>query len=156
MNGLADLEVAYVHGDHLRQIFRQRAHLDLEQHVLQHAAFGLDALGFAGGLDRHQDGDFLVFGDFVEINVQHFAGEGIVLDFLHQRQPLGPGIVLDHQVHQEVLGDRMVDQVFHFLGVDLEVLRRGLPAINDGRDATAGSERFGPGAPAQDAGNCVE
>jgi hypothetical protein len=92
------------------------AHLDLEQHVLQHAAVGLDAFGFADGLDRHQDGDLLVLGDFVEIHVQHLAGEGMVLDFLHQRQPLGPGVVLDRQVHQEVLGDGMVDQVLHFLG----------------------------------------
>ena len=80
----------------------------------------------------------------------------VVLDFLHQRQPLGPGIVLDRQVHQQVLGDRMVDQVFHFLGVDLEVLRLGLPAVNDGRDAAGGAECFGPGAPRQRAGSCVQ
>ena len=128
----------------LRQIFGQAAHLDLEQHVLQHAAVGLHALGFADGLDRHQDGDLLVLGHFVEIDVQHLAGERMVLDFLHQRQPLGPGIVLDRQVHQEVLGDRMVDQVFHFLGVDFEVLRRGLPAINDGRNAAAGRGALWP------------
>ena len=88
--------------------------------------------------------------------MQHLAREGMVLDFLHQRQPLGPGIVLDRQVHQEILRDGMVDQVLHFLGVDFEVLRRGLPAIDDGRNTAPGAERFGPGAPAQDAGSCVE
>jgi hypothetical protein len=50
----------------------------------------------------------------------------------------------------------MVDQVPHFLGADFEVLRRGLAAINDGRDAASRAERFGPGAPGQDARNCVE
>ena len=156
MNGLANLEVADIHRDQLRQIFGQPAHLDLEQHVLQHAAVGLHALGFADGLDRHQDGDLLVLGHLVEIDVQHLAGQGMVLDFLHQRQALGPGIVLDRQVHQEVLGNGMVNEVFHFLGVDFEVLRLGLPAIDDGRNAAAGAERFGPGPPAQDAGSCVE
>ena len=124
--------------------------------MLQHAALGLHALGLADGLDRHQDGHLLVLGHLVEIHVQHLAGEGMVLDFLHQRQPLGPGIVLDRQVHQQVLGHRMVNEVFHFLGVDLEVLRLGLPAIDDGRDAAGGAERFGPGPPAQHAGSCVK
>ena len=124
VNGLANLEVADVHGDDLRQILGQGAHPDLEQHVLQHTAVGLDALGFADGLDRHHDGHLLVLGHFVEIHVQHLTGEGMVLDFLHQCQPLGPGVVLDRQVHQQVFGDRMVDEVFHFLGVDFEVLRR--------------------------------
>src|ERR1039458_10229644 len=84
-----------------------------------------------------------------EIDMQHFAGEGIVLNFLHQRQSLGPGIVLDGEVHQEILGDRMVDQVFHFLGVDFDVLRRHLPAINDGWDAPSGTESLGSGPPAR-------
>ena len=139
-----------------RQILGQAAHLDLEQNVLQHAALGLHALGLADGLDRHQDGHLLVLGHFVEIHVQHLAGEGMVLDFLHQGQPLGPGVVLDRQVHQEVLGNGMVNQVFHLLGVDLQVLRLGLPAIDDGRNAAGGAERFGPGPPAQHAGSCVE
>ena len=138
-----------IHGDHLGQILGQAAHLDLEQHVFEHAAVGLDALGFADGFDRHHDGDLLVLGDFVEIHMQHLAAERMVLDFLHQGQPLGPGIVLDRQVHQEVFGDGMVNQVFHFLGVDLEVLRLGLPAVNDGRNAAGGAQFFGPGAPAQ-------
>ena len=73
----------------------------------------------------------------------------MVLDFLHQRQPLGPGVVLDRQVHQQVFGHRMVDEVFHLLGVDFQVLRLGLAAINDGRDAAGGAERFGPGPPRQ-------
>ena len=148
--------MADIHRDDLRQIFGQAAHLDLEQHVLQHAALGLYALGFANRLDRHEDGDFLILGDFVEIHVEHLAGEGVVLDFLDQGQPLGPGVVLDRQVHQQVFGDRMVDEVFHFLGIDLEILRWRLPAIDDGRNPAVGPERFGPGAPAQEAGSCFE
>jgi hypothetical protein len=50
----------------------------------------------------------------------------------------------------------MVDQVFHFLGVDFDVLRRGLPAINDGRNAPSGTESFGSGPPAQDTRTCIE
>ena len=111
VNGLANLEMANVHRQRLRQILGQGAHLELEQHVLQRAAVGLDAFSFAGRLERHQHGDLFVFGHLVEINVQHLAREGMVLDFLHQRQPLGPGIILDRQVHQEILGDGMVDEV---------------------------------------------
>ena len=38
------------------------------------------------------------------------------------------------QVHQQVLGRGMVDEILHFLGVKLEILGRRLAAVNDGRD----------------------
>ena len=113
-------------------------------------------VGFADGFDRHHDGDLLVLGDFVKIDMQHLAAQRMMLDFLHQRQALGPGIVLDRQVHQQVFGDGMVDEVFHFLGVDFQVLRLGLAAVNDGRDAPGGAQFLGPAAPRQRAGKCVQ
>ena len=93
--------------------------------MLEHAAADLHAHGFADGFHRHQDGDLLVFGNFVEIHVEHLAGERMMLDFLDQGEAFGAGVVLDRQVHQQVLGDGMVDQVLHLLGADFEVLGLG-------------------------------
>ena len=140
----------------LRQVLGQAASADPEEDVFQNAAAGLDTFGFAEGLDGDADGHLFVFGDLVEVHVQDLAGEGMVLDFLHQRQALGPGVIFDLEVHQEVLGDGAVDEVFHFLDLDLEILGLGLAAVNDRRHASLGTEFLGPGAPAQHPGGCVE
>ncbi len=109
MHRLADLEVAHIHHNLFRQVFGQATHPDFEKNVLQHAALVLHAIGFADRLHRHLDDDLFILGDFMEIHVQHLASERMVLDFLHQRQPLGSSILLHCQVHQEDLGHRMVD-----------------------------------------------
>jgi hypothetical protein len=65
----------------------------------------------------------------------------MMLDFLHQRQALGAGVIFDRQVHQQVLGDRVVDEIRDLLGIELQVLRLGLAAI-DGRGHAAGGAEF--------------
>ena len=152
VDDLAQFEMGNVHGNELRQVLGQAASADPEEDVFQNAAAGLDTFGFAEGLDGDADGHLFVFGDLVEVHVQDLAGEGMVLDFLHQRQALGPGVILDLQVHQEVLGDRAVDEVFHFLDLDFEILGLGLAAVNDRRHASLGTEFLGPGAPAHHPG----
>ena len=92
----------------------------------------------------------------MEIHVQHFAAQRMVLNLLHQSQPLGPGIVLDRQVHQQVLRKGMVNQILHLLGTDFQILGLGLPAVNDGRDSPCGAQFFGPGAASQRPRECVQ
>ena len=70
----------------------------------------------------------------MKIHVQHLSTESVVLNFLYQGQPLGAGIVLDFEIHQQVFGYRMMDEGFHFLGVHLEFLRLDLTAIDDRGD----------------------
>jgi hypothetical protein len=36
----------------------------------------------------------------------------------------------------------MMDEIFHFLGVELEILGRGLAAVNNCGDAAIGAEFF--------------
>ncbi len=141
MKGLADFQRAHVNQDLLRQILRQAAHLELEQDVFQRAAANLDAGGFAGGFHRNRDGDFFVFGDFVQIQMNHLAGQRMVLDFLHQREALGAGVVFHGQVHQQIFRDGMMQQVGNVIEADFEVLRLGLAAIN-GRGHAAGGAEF--------------
>ena len=124
--------------------------------MFEHAAAVFHAGGLANGFHRNLDGDLFVFGDLVKIHVQHLAVERVVLDFLHECKTFGAGVAFDGQIHEQIFRDGMVDQVLHFFGVDFEVLRRGLPAVDDGRDTATGTERFGPGTPRQDAGNCIE
>ena len=95
--------------------FGRAADLELVQNVFEHAAAGLHAGGFAGGFHRHLNGDLFVFGDFVEIHVQHLAVERVMLDFLHEREALGAGVVFDGQIHQQVFRDGVMQQVGKFL-----------------------------------------
>ena len=104
-------------------------------------AAGLHARRFARRFERNVDGDLFIFGDFVEIHMQHFAAHRVVLDFLHEREALGLGIALHGQVDQEVFGNRVVDEVADLLGIHLEVLRLGLATINRRRH-TAGRTEF--------------
>ena len=144
VDGLAEFEMAHVHDHLLGQIPGQGAHFQFEDHVLEHAAAVFHAGRFADGFQRHQDDHFFVFGHFMEIHVQHVAFERMVLDFLHQREAFGAGVVFDGQIHQQIFRNGMVDEVAEFLGADFEVLRFGLPAINDGGHAPGGAQFPGP------------
>ncbi len=121
----------------------------LNKNVLKGSAAGLDAEGFADGLDGHQDGDFFRFGDFVQVNVQHLVGQNVVLDFLHQGQPLGLGVALDREVQQHDLGGGAVDDILDVLEFEFQVLRRVVPAVNDGGNAAGGAQFFCARPPAQ-------
>ena len=71
-------------------VYHDRYDLNLGAHVFPSQKYRLvhDALlaeGFADAFNRHHDGDLLVFGHFMQINMQHLAGQNVVLDFLHQR-----------------------------------------------------------------------
>ena len=148
--------MADIDADHFGQIFWQSSNANLEQDVFEHAAAGLDPLGFTDGFDRNHDGDFLIFGDFVEIDVQDLATQRVMLHFLDQGEPFRPCIVLDLEVHQQVFGDRMVDEVFHFFGDDFELLGLSLTAIDDGGDAAGSAQLLGPSPPRQRPRECVQ
>ena len=140
VDGLAEFQAGDVHDDLFRQILGQGADFELEQDVFEHAAAVFHAGGLANGFHRHLDGDLLVFGDFVEIHVQHLAVERIVLDFLHEREAFGARVVFDGQIHEQVFGGGMVDQIAEFLRADFEVLRLGLAAVNDRRHAAGAAQ----------------
>ena len=144
VDGLAQFEMAHVHNHLLGQILGQGAHFQFEHHVFEHAAAVFHTGRFASGFQRHQNDHFFIFGHFMEIHVQHVAFQRVVLDFLHQREALGAGVVFDGQIHQQIFGSGMVNEVAKFLGADLEVLRLGLPAINDGGHAPGGAQISGP------------
>ena len=133
VDGLAKFKMAHVHDDLFRQILGQAADLELEQDVFEHAAAVFHAGGLANGFQRHIDGDPFVFGDFMEIHVQHLAVERVVLDFLHQREAFGARVAFHGQIHEQIFRGGMVDQILEFLRADFEVLRLGLAAINDRR-----------------------
>ena len=144
MDGLAEFEMAYVHNNLFGQILGQSAHLQFEDHVFEHATGIFHASRFADGFQRHQDDDLFVLGHFMEIHVQHVAFQRVVLDFLHQREAFGAGVVFNGQIHQQVFRNGMVDEVAEFLGAEFEILWFGLPAINDGRHAPGGTQFPGP------------
>ena len=100
--------------------------------MLKRSAAGLDAEGFADGFDGHLDGDLFVLGHFVQIDVKQLVGQNVVLDFLHQGQPLGLGVALDREVQQHDLRGGAVDDILDVLEFEFQILRRVVPAVNDG------------------------
>ena len=149
MNRLADFERGNVHVDDLGQILGQAADLELEEDVLEHAAAGLYARGFAHGLDWHLDGDLLGLGNLVEVHMQDRASEGEMLDFLNQSQALGARILIDVQIHQDDFAGGAVNEILQRLGIDLEHLGLDLFAIDDGRNAAIAAEFLAPAAAGQ-------
>src|SRR5207244_2124054 len=71
-------------------------------------------------------------GNFMKIDMQHMAAERVMLHFLHEREALRVGIIFDRQIHEHIFGDGMEDQIADFAGVDLNALRFGFAAVNDG------------------------
>ena len=156
VDGLVDFEMADVNDDLLGQILGQRAHLQLEHDVSKDAAVVLDAGGFAGGFHGHHDGDFFSFGNLVQIHMQHGLRQRMMLDFLEQREALGPGVALDGEIDEQVFRDGMVDEIFKFLGADFQALRFGVAAVDHGRNAPLGAEFFGPGSASERTGSGVQ
>ena len=97
----------------------------------------------------HGEGDFLVFGDFVQINVEQLVGQDVVLDFLDDGQAVGLGVALDGEVEQDVFGGGAVDDIADVLEIDFQVLGLVELPVNDGGNATGGAQGFGTGPPAQ-------
>ena len=64
-----------------------------------------------------------------------------MLDFLHQRETLGAGVIFHGQIHQHVFRTGMMQQVGDFLEIHFEILRLGLAAVN-GRGHAAGAAEF--------------
>ena len=79
-----------------------------------------------------------------------------MLNFLHKGEPFGARIILDLEIDQEVFGGRMPDQLMDDMGIEFQVLRGGLAAIDDGRNATSFAELLGSRTAAHGAGNSVQ
>lgn len=78
----------------------------------------------------------------MKIDMKNVAMEGMVLDFLHQREALGPGISSHAQVHEDVLAGVLGQSVAKSARIKLKVLGRCDPSVNDGWDLTGGTKFF--------------
>ena len=107
----------------------------------EHAAV-LDPDGFSGGFHRHLNGYLFIRSDFMEVHVEDMARDGMVLDLLHQREALRAGVILHGDVHEDVLTDVFGYGVVELDGVQLEVLRRRKPSVDDRRDEAGGTKFF--------------
>ena len=74
----------------LRDVGRQDLDLELAERVVEHAAEVAHAVGNAGQVDRHLEGDLLVGAYLVEIEMQDLGGaERVALDLADQRLDRG-------------------------------------------------------------------
>ena len=74
------------------------------------------------------------------------AGNGMVLDLLHEREALRALVTLHGEVHKDVLARVVGDGVSKLAGVQLEVLWRREAAIDYRGDDAGGTEGFNSGA----------
>jgi hypothetical protein len=63
-----------------------------------------------------------------------------MLDFLDEREAFP--VLTNFEIHQNIFGSGVVDQVFEFFDIDFEVLRLGFSAVNDGRNPACAAEFF--------------
>ena len=139
MNRLADFQRGDVDKDDLGQIFWKRVNFEPMHDVSKHATI-LDPGGLAGGLDGHLNRHLLVRGHLVEVHVEDVARQGVVLDFLHEREALRAGVTLHGDIHEDVLACVGGDGVSELAGVQFEVLRRRKPTIDDRGDGAGGAK----------------
>ena len=108
--------------------------------MIQRAAGILDARGFADRFHGDQNSHLFIRGDLMQIQMEHIAAQGMVLNFLHQGQTLGTSVVLDNQIQQHVFRGGVVEQIGDFVETDFEILGFGLTAVNDGGHAARSTE----------------
>jgi hypothetical protein len=100
---MADLEVADVDSDEVRQIARQAGDADGAEHGLEQAAAGLDA----GGLTFADHGHFgvqdLVLDDLVQVDVDDIIFKRVMLDVNEEGQ-------MGVDLHTLVIGQLDIDE----------------------------------------------
>ena len=105
--------------------------------MLKHAPTGFDPHRVAATFDGHHDGDFFGGRNFVEIHMQHLAGERMMLNFLNQSEVLN---LVQGQVHENILRVGMMNEVAELLAHQLQIQGLGLPPVNGGRNAPGGAQ----------------
>jgi hypothetical protein len=124
-----------VDADDFRQILGQTLDFDGVHVDFQKAAEVPDAGCFTERFDRDLGMELLVGTHGMEIDVEHIAPNGVVLDFLDQREAVGRGAaVLDLEVHQDVLAGRMREQRGDLPRIERQADRLVVTAIDDGGD----------------------
>ena len=103
---------------------------------------------FTHGFVGHPKGDFFVFGDFVQVLMEHLEAHCVVLHLLNQRQALGLGIAFDGQVQKHDFRVGGLDDVLEFFERNLKFLGRALAAVNDGGNAPGSPHLFRSDPPA--------
>jgi hypothetical protein len=77
-----------------------------------------------------------------------------VLNVLNERKVFGGFFASHRKIHQDVFGNRVVQERFEFLDIDLKALRSALAAVNDSGNASRIPELLGSTATIQDSRIC--
>ncbi len=129
VQGIADLEVADIDLNGLRQVVREAGDFDGVDVLFDQAA-GLDPGGLAVEVGRNVGGDGGIFVDGPEICVQGFAGDWVVLEGLEKGET--GAVAFDVEVDDDVFRTALREEVGEGLRIDLEVQVFGAFAVDDG------------------------
>jgi hypothetical protein len=125
VDGVAEIERAHIDADDFREILRQTFDFERMHSDFEDPARVLHALRLSKRLDRHFRVQRLVRAHRVKINVQDVALQGVMLDFLNEREAAGDlRAVRNGQIDQHVLAHSMRQEVRDFALIQ----RKGSPA----------------------------
>ena len=106
-----------------------------------------NARRFADGLDRGFRRQEFVHGNGVQVDVEHLAADGVMLDFLDQRRAgQRARRVLDGNFHQHALARGVGEQPVHLALDELEIARRVFRPVDDRRHEARALDLFDRGA----------
>src|SRR6185369_10865294 len=111
---------------------------------------------FTSGLDGNHDGHFFIWGNFVEVYVQKFSGERVMLDFLNESEAFWIAVVFDRKVNEKIFRNGMVQKVFDFDCADFQIPGFNFAPVNDGGNSSGLAKVSCSVAPRLRARKCVQ
>ncbi len=129
MERRAEVEVADVHFDGLREIVWKAGDLDGVDILLDEAT-GLDANALAIQVSRDVGDDGGLFIDRAEVGMEHSAEDRLMLDGLEECH--ASAVAFDLEIDNDVFRAAPSKQVVEGLGIDLEIHVFSAFSVNDG------------------------
>ena len=131
VEGIAKSKLGNVHFQSFWKVVWKAGDFD-GVNVLLKEATGFHAYGFTVEVSRDVCGDFRAFIDGKEVSVKHYTGKWIVLNGLEECE--AGAFTFDIQVHEDVLGAAVSENVCEKLRVNLEVVAFGAASVDHGRN----------------------
>src|SRR2546428_102553 len=127
---LADLQVADIHRDLVREVVRLARYRQLRQLLLDDAPLSRHRGSVAGCQDRHRRGDPILHRNALQVQVQHAPRDRVTLYLLdHRGSPISADLQLDNAT-----GSMPLEKLLERLAVQLDRRIRRRASVHDGRD----------------------
>jgi hypothetical protein len=147
VNRLSDIQRGHIEDQSVWKMLWKAADFEIVVDVFEQAT-RFDADWRSGEVHWNFSMNFFISRDRVEVDVQNATLEVVVLHFLDESELLS-GFTIDLQIHQNILGSTVLDNLGEGLGVDFEKGTGVCASVKDGGDEaflTEAAHRSGAGA----------